>query len=164
MSDPIDVDSELDAHIVFFDRNRDGEITAEEIKAALVELGFRPFTASLLTPVLALLPSSVDEQRSTRHDDSGSFMEDGSFNDAAFEAWWTDVDRDGSGDATRWELFRASLRLSNDPVSAVASVAEFQLVHGLLAEDGRLTRASVLEFLNGDLFRRLIAARGDPAT
>lgn len=161
MPDPIDPDTELDTHIVFFDRNRDGTITREEIHRALVELGFRDITARILTPILGLLPAEVEALRRLRHDDSGSFSADGAFDEEAFLRWWQDTDRDDSGDVSRWELLLGSVKLADDPASAVASIAEFQLVHGLLAEDGRLTRDSVQSFLDGELFRRIIAARTD---
>lgn len=157
----MDDDPALDQHVAFFDVNRDGRIEAPEIRQALLDLGFSRFLAAVLTPVLALLPSQVDEVRDLRHDDTGAFDSDGEFDEAAFEAWWRSTDRDGSGDLSRWELFLGSLKLADDPMSAGLSIAEFQLVHTLLSEDGGLTRQAVLEFLNGDLVQRLVAAR-DP--
>ena len=153
-------DPALDAHIVFFDVDGDGDITASEIKTALVELGFSKVLSAVLAPALALaLPSSVAEIRDVRHDDSGAFDKDGRFDEAAFDTWWGETDTDASGGLTRWELLLGSARIADDASSLVASLAEFQLLHSLLAENGALSRAAIEDFLNGDLFRRLIALR-----
>ena len=74
----------------------------------------------------------------------------------------TDTDKDGR--LSRWELLVSSLRLADDPLSAVASIAEFQLVHVLLAEDGGLRREPVRRFLNGDMVRGLLKARAAKTT
>ncbi|MFT4622528.1 MAG: hypothetical protein ACI8PZ_001184 [Myxococcota bacterium] len=151
----------LNTHVVFFDVNGDGIITRAEIRQALVELGFSSLLSSVLAPLLSLaLPSDVAEVVEVRHDDTGALDETGGFDADAFDDWWKRTDTDGSGGLTRWELLVGSHRLAGDPSSFVASVAELQLVYHLLAEDGSLSRPAIEGFLNGDLFRELIAARG----
>jgi len=153
-------DDALNIHVEFFDRNRDGQITRQEIQKALRELGFSRLVAAAVAPALALgLPGDVDAARALRHDDSGAFDRDGRFDEGAFVDWWERSDTDGSGDLSRWELLLGSVRLADDPVSLVASVGEFQLLHLLLAEDGRLNRLAVEGFLSGALFRKIIDQR-----
>lgn len=153
-------DNALDAHVVFFDRNRDGVMTREEIRIALEELGFSRLLSRVLAPVLSLtLPNDVDVVRVLRHDDTGSFDREGNFDEDAFAEWFERTDKDGSGDLSRWELLVASKKMTDDPISLVASVAELQLMHRLLAEDGGLSRSAILRFMNGDLFRELMAER-----
>jgi hypothetical protein len=150
----------LDVHVVYFDRNRDGTFTRAEIQKALEELGFSRLTAAVVAPVLALaLPADVAAARRIRHADSGSFDRDGRFDDTAFEDWFRRTDRDGDGGLGRWELLVGSWRLADSPTALVASVGELQLVYTLLAEDGGLTRQAIREFLDGELFRRIMAER-----
>jgi hypothetical protein len=153
-------DSALDAHIVFFDVDGDGSLTRPEIHRALRELGFSHLAAVVLAPLLsAALPKSVDALSGVRHDDSGTFTSDGKFDEDAFEAWWHATDSNASKTVTRWELLCSSLRITDDASSLVASIGEFQLVYSLLAENGGLSRKAIEDFLNGDLFRRLMAQR-----
>ena len=161
MDDPPDPgDNALATHVSFFDVDADGTITRSEIHRALRELGFSTLVATVVAPVLAIaLPNRVDDVVTVRHDDTGSFTRDGQFDEAAFAAWWERTDRDGDGRLSRWELLCSSLALADDPVSAVASVGEFQLVHLLLAEDGGLRRPAVQGFLDGRLFADLMARR-----
>jgi hypothetical protein len=158
--DPEVPDSALTTHIVFFDVDRDGRITREEIHQALQELGFSRIASAILAPVLALaLPSQVKDLKEFRHADSGSFDRDGRFDEGVFVAWWNETDLDGSGDLSRWELLLGSVRLADDATSLIASVAEFQLLHLLLAEDGALSRKPVEQFLNGELFLKIMRQR-----
>ena len=163
LSTPPTDDTALNTHIVFFDVDGDGTLTRAEIQTALGELGFSPLTSRVLAPVLAIaLPSEVSALREVRHDDTGAFDRDGHWHEPTFDAWWQSTDRDGDGSLTRWELLLGSVELANDPTSLVASVAEFQLLYSLLAEDGGLTRSAVVAFLNGELFKSLIAKRSEP--
>ncbi|HHO53497.1 MAG TPA: hypothetical protein ENK18_22150 [Deltaproteobacteria bacterium] len=158
--DRADPSEALETHITFFDVDRDGEITRDEIHQGLEELGFSPLVATVLAPVLAIaLPRRVEDLLEVRHDDTGAFTSDGAFDEDAFEAWWRRTDRDGDGRLSRWELLCGSVALADDPISLGASVGELQLLHHLLAEDGGLSRASVLRFLDGSWFAELIARR-----
>lgn len=160
MSGASDQGNALDVHVVFFDRDRDGRFELGEVKQALEELGFAPVVSAIVAPVLVLgLPRDVGEARQLRHDDSGALDQAGDFDEEAFLCWFEQADRDRSGTLSRTELLRSSLSLADDPTSLVASVGELQLVHLLLAEDGGLTRQAAADFMSGDLFRRLIAAR-----
>ncbi len=152
----------LSVHVVFFDVDRDGQITRSETKQALQELGFSPFVSAVVAPILTLaLPGDAADARALRHDDSGALSSDGSFDEEAFQGWFDRTDRDHSGTLSRLELLRSSASLADDAVSLVASVGEFQLLYVLLSEDGGLTREAVHRFLNGDLFRELIQRRAD---
>ncbi len=152
----------LDVHVVFFDVDGDGRITYSELRQALGELGFSPALSVIFARVLTLaLPEDVGRNRAIRHDDTGAFDGEGGWDEQAFLDWYAAADRDDSGGLSRWELLRSSLAITDDPFSFVASVAELQVLHLLLAEDGSLSRQAAQNFLNGDLFRKLIAARED---
>ena len=156
-----DDDNALRTHVVFFDVDGDGHNEAPEIYRALRELGFSRTVSLVATPALALaLPGDVAEAAKLRHDDSGALDAEGAFDEAAFLKWWEASDTNDDDRLTRWELLLSSWRLSDDAVSAVASVAEFQLLHLLLAEDGGLRREPVRRFLSGELFQELMAKRG----
>jgi Ca2+-binding EF-hand superfamily protein len=158
-------DSGLRKHLEFFDRNGDGQLTFDEVKAGLGDLGFHGVGATLLTHLTfdPLKTHDIDElvqDASIRHKDSGAFRAgDGTFDQAAFDKWFTSADKNGDGKLTRLELVEATMKLSDSVKTAILSMLEMQLMFSTLEKTGPVDRQTVHDFFTGDYLAKIAAQR-----
>ncbi len=173
----------LQQHVDFFDRNRDGILTAREISRGLGDLGIAPPVAR---PILALAVSlflgrrtwavlhptltiNVDAIHRGRHGSStGIFRADGTLDEARFDVLFATYDKDGDGaieeaELQEWMTRKAAPGLAQALDRFFASrelptlFREFaeRNAHGVRT----LPRAKLLDFYQGALFPELARAR-----
>lgn len=154
--------SALAIHIRFFDVNEDGVITEEEIRAASEQMGFSPFISWVLSKVvLPLLPTDLFSALSgVRHKDAKLFrLQDGTFDEAQFEQWFHESAHDPSEGLSFWDIVKASWKIDPTPAGLVAGLGELGFVYLLKAKNSRLSKQDLEEFITGELFIKLTAAR-----
>lgn len=154
--------SALAIHIRFFDVNEDGVITEEEIRAASEQMGFSPFISWVLSKVvLPLLPTDLFSALSgVRHKDAKLFrLQDGTFDEAQFEQWFHESAHDPSEGLSFWDIVKASWKIDPTPAGLLAGLGELGFVYLLKAKNSRLSKQDLEEFITGELFIKLTAAR-----
>ena len=157
--------SELEKHIAFFDRDGDGTLTFDDVKASFQDLGYGRAESYLAAHLFFdPLPThdvhEIAKLSEARHPDSGAFKKDGTFDEAAFEKWFAQTDADGDGQVSRHELLVGTLRLTDSAKTFISSYVELQLMYTTLEAPGSIAESAVRDFFTGDFMAKIAAKRG----
>ncbi|RDK38328.1 Caleosin-domain-containing protein [Aspergillus phoenicis ATCC 13157] len=162
----------LQQHVLFWDRDRDGQIYPWDTYIGFRELGFNILFSFLAVLIINLnfsyptrlahsfLPDPwfrvyVDAVHKAKHgSDSNTYDPEGRFVPQSFENMFAKYDRDGDGALTLRELFDMmhGNRCAADPFGWGAAVFEWGTTWLLIEKDGKVWKEDVRGVYDGSLF------------
>ncbi|KAK0610968.1 Caleosin related protein-domain-containing protein [Immersiella caudata] len=169
----------LQQHILFWDRDCDGQICPWNTYVGFREIGFN-FLFSLFAMFIIhlcfsyptrLAYSYIPDPRfrlfvggihKAKHgSDSGTYDREGRFVPQAFEDMFAKWDVGGRGSLSAWELWNmiAGHRVAMDPFGWGAGVFEFGTTFLLAQENGRVSKEDMRRIYDGSIFWHIRALR-----
>ncbi|KAK3388483.1 Caleosin related protein-domain-containing protein [Sordaria brevicollis] len=165
----------LQQHVMFWDRDRDGQIWPHDTFIGFYELGFNLFFCLLATLIINLnfsyptrlafsyLPDPffrvyVPSIHKAKHgSDSGTYDKEGRFVPQAFEDLFSKFDRGNKGALSARELWSimSANRLAVDPFGWFASIFEFGVTFLLVQKDGMVDKEDLRGIYDGSMFWRI---------
>ncbi|CBF78379.1 hypothetical protein AN8591.2 [Aspergillus nidulans FGSC A4] len=172
----------MQQHILFWDRDRDGQIYPYDTYRGFRDLGFNILFSFLAVLIINLnfsyptrlahsfLPDPrfrvyVDSIYKAKHgSDSGSFDAEGRFIPQHFEDMFAKYDGDQDGALTFGELFNMmhGNRCAADPFGWGAAFFEWVTTWLLIQKDGKVYKDDLLGVYDGSLFWKIAKARKSP--
>ncbi|KXX74146.1 putative peroxygenase 3 [Madurella mycetomatis] len=169
----------LQQHILFWDRDNDGQIYPWD-----TYIGFRDLGFNILFSLLAMLVINFNFSYPTRLDasylpdpwfriyvggihkakhgsDTGTYDREGRFMPQMFEDMFSKWDVNGFGSlsaAELWNMIRGN-RLAGDPFGWGAAFFEFGTTWLLLQKDGRVSKEDLRQMYDGTIFWKIKEAR-----
>ncbi|KAK3950627.1 Caleosin related protein-domain-containing protein [Pseudoneurospora amorphoporcata] len=165
--------SVLQQHVMFFDRDRDGQIWPQDVFTGFYELGFNAFFCLLATIVIVFgfsyptrlafsyFPDPffrvyVPSIHKAKHgSDSGVYDTEGRFVPQAFEDLFSEFDKGNKAALSARELWNivSAKRLAADPFGWSSAIFEFGLVWLLLVQkDGLVDKEDLRRVYDGSIF------------
>lgn len=172
---PWDEMTPLQKHVAFFDVNGDGRISVGEDFQGLQDVGIPPALAAPMAAAINLVlgtPTSgfpslsirVDNIEAASHGSTSGLYDDNELklDVEKFNVWFERWDKDDSGGLSPRELATRSFEESDllDPIGASAAAGEYALLFAIAAENGELSRETLMHMFDGSLFYRLAEKRG----
>ncbi|KAL1869025.1 hypothetical protein Plec18167_008028 [Paecilomyces lecythidis] len=171
--------SVMQQHILFWDRDNDGQIYPWDTYIGFRELGFNIFFSLLAVLIINLnfsyptrlahswLPDPffrvyVDSVHKAKHgSDSGTYDMEGRFTPQLFENIFSKYDKDGDGALNLKEMFSmmAGHRCAADPFGWGAAFFEFGTTWLLIQRDGKIFKEDLRSVYDGSIFWRIRDAR-----
>ncbi|KAK1779642.1 Caleosin related protein-domain-containing protein [Copromyces sp. CBS 386.78] len=163
----------LQQHVMFFDRDGDGQIWPQDVFTGFYELGFNPFFCLLATIVIifgfsyptrlafSYFPDPffrvyVPSIHKAKHgSDSGTYDTEGRFVPQAFEDMFSQFDMGNKAALSAGELWNivSAKRLAVDPFGWFAAFFEFGLVWLLLVQKhGLVAKEDLRRIYDGSMF------------
>ncbi|RAL11228.1 caleosin family protein [Aspergillus homomorphus CBS 101889] len=162
----------LQQHILFWDRDHDGQIYPWDTYRGFRELGFNILFSILAMLIINLnfsyptrlahsfIPDPffrvyVDSIYKAKHgSDSGTYDSEGRFVPQSFENLFAMYDRDGDGALTFWEVGRLmhGHRCAVDPFGWFAALFEWGTTWLLIQREGRIEKEDLRGVYDGSLF------------
>lgn len=169
----------LQQHILFWDRDRDGQIYPLDTYTGFRDLGFNILFSFLAVLIINLnfsyptrlahsfIPDPrfrvyVDSIYKAKHgSDSGTFDAEGRFLPQAFEDMFSKYDRDRDGALSLGELFEMmhGNRCAADPFGWGAAFFEWGSTWLLIQKDGKVYREDLQGVYDGSIFWKIANAR-----
>ncbi|KAL4912417.1 Caleosin related protein-domain-containing protein [Aspergillus aurantiobrunneus] len=169
----------MQQHVLFWDRDRDGQIYPYDTYTGFRELGFNilfSFLAMLVVNLNFSYPTRlahsfipdprfrvyVDSIYKAKHgSDSGTFDAEGRFVPQCFEDMFAKYDRDHDGALTFTELFDMmhGNRCAADPFGWGAAFFEWGTTWLLIQKDGRIYKEDLQGIYDGSIFWKIAHAR-----
>ncbi|EAU30398.1 hypothetical protein ATEG_09261 [Aspergillus terreus NIH2624] len=165
----------LQQHVLFWDRDGDGQIFPWDVYVGFRELGF-----NIIFSILAVLIININFSYPTRlayswlpdpyfrvyvpsihkakhGSDSGTYDPEGRFIPQAFENLFSKYDSDNDGAITLWEMFHLmhGHRCAADPFGWGAAFFEWGTTWLLIQKDGKIYKEDLRGVYDGSLFWKI---------